>query len=97
MIVMRQDCKAGDRAFNNEFWSKISGYNEKQVRIYQKRMYRKLDGNVLVLAQEEPILDSLGWSFERLPVPVGVDIPSIATPNSIPQAPVSQRSSTVAH
>jgi hypothetical protein len=33
-----------------------------------------LDGNVLVLAQDEPILDSLGWSFERLPLPVGVDI-----------------------
>jgi len=97
MIVMQQDCKAGDRAFNNEFWSKISGYNEKQVRIYQKRMYKKLDGNVLVLAQDEPILDSLGWSFERFPVPVGADIPSTATPDSIPQTPVSERSSTVAH
>jgi hypothetical protein len=97
MIVIQQDCKPGVQPFTNEFWSKISGYNVKEVRRFQKRMYKKLDGNVLVLAQDEPILDSLGWSFERLPLPVGVDISLTTASDPIPEAPMSQRSTTTVH
>ncbi|KIM46679.1 hypothetical protein M413DRAFT_7456 [Hebeloma cylindrosporum] len=95
MIVMQQDCKAGAQPFNDEFWSKISGYDVRTVRRFQKRTFTKLDGNVLVLAQDEPILDSLGWSFERLPRPAGVDILPVAT-DPIPQKPSIEQSSTVA-
>jgi hypothetical protein len=88
MIVMQQDCKDGVRAFTDEFWCGVSGYNMRDVRRFKQWMYKKLDGNVSVLVQDEPVLESLCWSFERLPLPVGVHIPP-TTSDPVPQAHVS--------
>ncbi|KAF8954748.1 hypothetical protein BDZ97DRAFT_1862936 [Flammula alnicola] len=58
LAVQQMACNrgGGEKVFDHEFWSRASGYPPINIARLRDQIYDKLDGNVFVAPESEPIL-----------------------------------------